>query len=293
MLKRQQTSNEELIARIQAGENVQENMLWLWQQNRGLIYTIAKRYIGYSEIDDLMQEGYIGLHEAVKRYDPDSENKFSTYLKLWIRQAIGRYIDNCTGAARIPVYTKERYLQYKRLKEKYEKEYGRPISGKEAQIVLGVSDELMECFQKIELLEDCKSLEAPIAEDLTLADTVRNDGEELERKVDHEAMSKELWGMVASLGEKQQSIVRDVYGNNCMVADAGERCGVSKQRASQIKQEALRKLKRGKGASILKGYYDEYMNTYVIHHVGVEGFQRTWTSEVEQAVMDREKVFGR
>ena len=58
-------TNEQLVALIRAGDNEAENMLVLWQQNKGFIYKIAMKYQGYAEIEDLLQEGYLGLCEAV------------------------------------------------------------------------------------------------------------------------------------------------------------------------------------------------------------------------------------
>ena len=54
-------TNEQLVIRVKAGEDTAGNMLKLWQQNKGFIAKMAKKYQGYAEMDDLMQEGYIAL----------------------------------------------------------------------------------------------------------------------------------------------------------------------------------------------------------------------------------------
>lgn len=64
-------TNEQLVIRVKAGEDTAGNMLKLWQQNKGFIAKMAKKYQGYAEMDDLMQEGYIALCEAVRQYDPE------------------------------------------------------------------------------------------------------------------------------------------------------------------------------------------------------------------------------
>ena len=56
--------NEQLVARIQSGQDEAENMLQLWQQNRGFITMMARKYASLAEMEDLEQEGYIGLCEA-------------------------------------------------------------------------------------------------------------------------------------------------------------------------------------------------------------------------------------
>ena len=67
--------NEELVEQIQAGINPTENMEQLYLQNRSFIYQQAKKYAAYADMDDLMQEAYLGLYEAVKHYTPDKEAK--------------------------------------------------------------------------------------------------------------------------------------------------------------------------------------------------------------------------
>ena len=94
-------TNEQLVARIQAGENTAENMLQLWQQTKAYIYKVAKKYSGYAEMDDLMQEGYLGLNAAVEHYKPDQGTKFISYLTFWLKMRMQRYIEN-NGSVRLP-----------------------------------------------------------------------------------------------------------------------------------------------------------------------------------------------
>ena len=84
--------NEELVEQIQAGIKPTENMEQLYLQNRSFIYQQAKKYAAYADMDDLMQEAYFGLHEAVKHYKPDKETKFLTYLPFRLQKAFRRYI---------------------------------------------------------------------------------------------------------------------------------------------------------------------------------------------------------
>lgn len=58
-------TNEQLVIRIRAGEETAANMLQLWQQDKAFVSKLARRYAGYAEMDDLMQEGYLALCDAV------------------------------------------------------------------------------------------------------------------------------------------------------------------------------------------------------------------------------------
>lgn len=95
--------NEELVIRIQAGENVSENMELLYSQIQGYIWSIAWRYRDTGEMEDLMQEGYLALYPAIENYDPAAGCKFLTYASRWIRQGMQRYLQN-NGSGIISTY---------------------------------------------------------------------------------------------------------------------------------------------------------------------------------------------
>lgn len=74
-----QVENEELVRQIQAGINVSSNLEQLYLKNRPFIYNTAIKYSKQAEIDDLMQEGYLGLQKAASMYNSDNDAKFITY----------------------------------------------------------------------------------------------------------------------------------------------------------------------------------------------------------------------
>ena len=94
-------TNEQLVARIQAGENTAENMLQLWQQTKAFVAKLAKKYKGYAEFDDLMQEGYLGLNEAVNHYDVSQHIPFINYAAYWIKQCMQRFVER-DSTVRLP-----------------------------------------------------------------------------------------------------------------------------------------------------------------------------------------------
>lgn len=77
-------SNEQLVARIQAGVDTADDMLRLWQQTRDFITLLAKKYSAYAEMEDLQQEGYLALCDAVGKYEPDRGVTFINYAAYWI-----------------------------------------------------------------------------------------------------------------------------------------------------------------------------------------------------------------
>ena len=86
-------SNEQLVVLIQDGIDEAENMSLLWQQNEGFIGKLALIYAGQAEMDDLKQEGYLALCEAVRGYDVTREVPFLSYASFWLKTRMRRYVD--------------------------------------------------------------------------------------------------------------------------------------------------------------------------------------------------------
>lgn len=95
-------SNEELVKQIQDGINVHENLESLWENNSGYVATIARKYEVAEELEDLINQGFIGLYKAAEMYKPEKGAKFLTYATYWITQSIQRYIQNCGKLSRVP-----------------------------------------------------------------------------------------------------------------------------------------------------------------------------------------------
>ena len=95
-------SNEELVKQIQGGINVHESLESLWENNSGYVVTIARKYEAAEELEDLINQGFIGLYKAAEMYKPDKGAKFLTYATYWITQSIQRYIQNCGKLSRVP-----------------------------------------------------------------------------------------------------------------------------------------------------------------------------------------------
>lgn len=112
-------TNEQLAIRIKAGIDVADNMLKLWQQNRGFIHKIVNQYKVFAEEEDLEQEGYLGLSEAVGHYNPDEGVTFLHYASYWIKQYIVRYIKS-NGTVRLPEHIQERIRKYNRIVQKWQ-----------------------------------------------------------------------------------------------------------------------------------------------------------------------------
>jgi RNA polymerase primary sigma factor len=292
-------TNEQLVALIQAHENEAENMLALWQQNKGFVYKMAMKYQGYAEIEDLTQEGYIGLCNAVQHYNADQYNSFIHYAAFWIKQVMIRYIDNCCSVVRIPVNARNEILQYKKIYGEYRKYYGKEPTEREMRALLGVSLEKLEAIKKNGLAVTIRSLDEPLGdeEELFLGDTVASDQdmeEDVIKKLDTAAMQESLWKAVDNLDYDMAAVLRKRYQDKMTLKEVGKSLGVSIERARQVERNAIRKLRIPSKCAPFKCYFEQYLAAGPIRHISASRFNHTWTSSTElQALENCEGFYWR
>ena len=284
-------TNEQLVALIRAGENESDNMLQLWQQNKGFIYKMARKYSGYAEMDDLMQEGYLGLHEAVRHYEPDQNSSFINYAAFWIRQIMQRYVDNCSSVVRIPVHAREDIREYRKVVREYQEYYGCEPSETVLCALLDVEWEKLQEIKKSAVMGQIDSLSRPMPgqnDDITWADTVASDEnieEDVIQELDREDMSRELWIAVDQLPEDQVDVIRKRYKHRMTVKEVGDSLAISPGAVRNIETKAMRTLRSPRRCRTFRAYYEEYIESYSYRHVGVRSFQNTWISEVEREAL--------
>lgn len=109
-------TNEELVIRIQSGEDVGNNMALLYGQVKNFIRSIAWQYRDSGEMEDLEQEGYLALYPAIDNFDPDAGCRFLTYAAPWIRQAMRRYLQNSGGCVRLRCIAWNRFRRCRNIK---------------------------------------------------------------------------------------------------------------------------------------------------------------------------------
>ena len=118
-------TNEQLVQKIKNGYSVTDNMQKLYENNLPIIKQVIKPYTAYENMEDLLQEAYFGLWEAVQHYESSENVLFMTYAVYWIRQAVVKYLDKCSSLIRIPSNAKQRIIRYKKTIDKLLQEYGR------------------------------------------------------------------------------------------------------------------------------------------------------------------------
>ena len=291
-------NNEQLVARIQSGDSEAENMFQLWKQNRGFIAMIARRYSAGAEMEDLEQEGYIALCEAVQHYSPDRGASFISYAAFWIKRRMRICADN-NRTVRLSFNAGDEVRQYQKIMREYRQEYGCDPSDWELCGFLYVSREKLDQIRKAAQMGSIRSLDEPVQGmdgDISIGDTV-DSGEDMEedtiREIDRERMKRELWLAVDQLPEKRASAVRIRYQKGLTWKEIGKELGTTMQRAKQLERDAFRMLRQPHRCRVFRAYFEEYLSAAPVHHVGVSRFQTTWTSEVErEALRWAEKELG-
>ena len=282
----QEYSNEELVEMIRSGMDPAGHMLQLWQQNRGLIGKIAGRYQGYEDMEDLKQQGYIGLCDAVKNYCPKKGIPFANYAAIWIQQSMARYIENNGAMVRVPVYKQQAQRRYKRFLHNFEVQIGRTPSDYETCYYMGMKYSDLQDIKESIRMKWPESLDSFISEDdsMTVGDLVpdKTDIEDsVLSEIEKEELKRILWPMVDELPEKQGQVIYLLYREEKSLRAAGEMLDISVGRVRSLKEKALKELRYSEKGQVLRAFLPEALGSMAYGHNGMSEFNRTWTSSTE------------
>lgn len=228
-------------------------MLQLWQQNQGCIARIAMHFQGHEDTEDLMQQGYIGLCNAVDGYNPDEGTLFMTYAWFWIKQSMQRYIEECGSVVRIPVNLRSKIGKYKKLIAAFQSQYGRKPTDDELRHLLDFSQEQLENLKKASVIGKIGSLDVPIGEEgeISLSDLVpgqENPESEVVDRMQRGQLQETLWDMVDDLTDKQRRVILLRFQEGMTLQKTGDIIGTNKGNVLKIQNRALSELRRSRRA---------------------------------------------
>ena len=248
----------ELAKAVEAGDAAARQHLV--DANLRLVVNVAKRYAaGGLPLLDLIQEGNLGLMQAVERFDWRRGFKFSTYATWWIRQAITRSLSNDSRTVRLPVHVVEALRKIRRVTPELAQEIEREPTPAELGEVLGMAPERV-----VEIVRAGRaptSLEQPVGEDgdESLVDFVEDpDPDTADRALLAGTLREDLHRALAILPDRQQTILVRRFGLDGQepwtLDQIGAHFGVTRERIRQLQVEALRKLRRSSVSRDLRDY---------------------------------------
>lgn len=243
-------TNEELVKLIQSGKREYE--IELYNQNLPFIKKIANKY-SYSinePLEDLLQQAYFGLIEAVNRFDQSKGCLFITYAYQWIRQELKQYIATCGRVIRVSDRTRYLSYEYNRFEEYVTKHCGREPTTAEYAWALDVPESTVLKLQKIVYDTSVSSLDVPLGEDSedTIADITadrRQNVEDIVEQMHQQEVKDTLHEQIAKLDPEQAEVVlQKLQGRSGeQIADS---MGLSAKELRSIEQKALKELRRNR-----------------------------------------------
>lgn len=235
----------EFDKKIKLGEYSRQKVA---DSNLRLVVSIAKKYIGRGlDFLDLIQEGNMGLIKAIDKFDYKLGNKFSTFATYWIKQAVGRSIDDHSRTIRIPVHMNEQINSLYKAKIKLSQELMREPTLEELAKELDVSVDKVKIAMKNTLTPI--SLETPIGDEAesSLSDFVSDP--DTVSPLDYtmrKQLREELLSLIDSLPERDATVIKLRYGldggKDRTLEEVGKIFNITRERVRQIEVKALRKL---------------------------------------------------
>lgn len=292
-------TNEELVLLSRHCDNKSEYLEELYCQNYGLISAIAKRYSGVYELDDLMQESFLGLAEAVESYDPEGGAKFSTYATECIKFHLLNYLRDHGCSVRLPAHLQEKTRKLNKVIDDYYKVHAHEPSKTELAKMLMITQKQTEKLLAYRKLQTVKSLNEVISTDddsIELADVLPdpvNQYEDADERMQHEQLKKVLWTIVDGLEKKQSEVIRKKYVDCKSGQQIADSMGCTVGNVRTIEHHAMRELRKNRVTKQLRPFFsDEKIYSLSLQYCGHRRFINTWTSAPEQAVLLAEKIQG-
>ena len=243
----------------QKGDMVREKIL---KGNLRLVISIAKKFQARGlPLNDLIQEGNIGLMKAVDKFDYRRSHKFSTYATWWIKQTISRAIADQSRTIRIPVHMLASLNQIFHSEQRLLMEFGREATHEELAADLDMSVERVRSLKRMS--QQPVSLQAPVAQGSSamIEDMIFSQDDNDPTKMAAYSMLKEkIKEAFATLSEREQQILRMRFGLHGekpgTLEEVGRRFNLTRERIRQIEIRAQEKLRDSKRRKFLDGYFN-------------------------------------
>ena len=244
------TAEEEKALAMRCAEGDEDAIRRMVNSNLALVVSMAREYTGRGvSLLDLIQEGSIGLLIAARKFDPGLNYRFSTYATKWIRRGISRCVLNHAGVIRVPIHTAEKIRKLLSARTVLQQQTGEVPT--EEALADYCDMPLKKVKEYLRLLPEVCSLDAPVGseEDAALQLLLEDvHAPQPQEELIRQELKQTLENLLCQLTERQQQVLRLRFGldDGTMrsLEQTGQVLGISKERARQLEQAAMDKLRK-------------------------------------------------
>ncbi len=240
------TDEKELAARIGDGDTAARDRMV--RANLRLVVNIARGYSGKGlSLQDLIEEGNLGLLRAVEGFDPGMGTRFSTYASYWIKQSIKRALINTGKTIRIPAYMVELLSKWRRATVRLTEELDRTPTPEEVARVLGLPKKKLPIIKKAIKIYNASPQTDQTEAGWTLSDMVMDERQQSpdDALVESDCL-RHVMGMLDTMDEREATVLKMRFGlqnhEPRTLKEIGEQLGLTRERVRQIETEALGKM---------------------------------------------------